>query len=198
MAQFSKKNRPQIVFDIGGVLATNLSPIFWDRVSEHAKLSKDTLYQNYKENISKKLWRGHLSEAEFWGWLLLQSSEITLEKGQAFLAEALTPLPAIDKIPNWSKSADIHILSNHVSSWVDPILEPIRPYLSNIIISNKVGLSKPHKDVFDYVARLLPKQSVVIFVDDGIKNVQQAELLGWHGILADHDGAWIKEIDKFI
>ncbi|GKU78716.1 HAD family hydrolase [Paenibacillus sp. L3-i20] len=188
----------QLVLDIGGVLATNISPVFWDKVADHAQLSKETLYGSYKEQISKKLWRGHFTEVQFWEWLILQSGTITIEKGQSFLAESLLPLPAIDCIPRWSHYADIHILSNHIPSWVEPILSPIRPYLGFVIISSDIGLSKPEREAFNYVTNLLPNQSNILFVDDQIKNVMQAESIGWRTLIADPEGKWIEQIEKLI
>ncbi|MFD0587114.1 HAD-IA family hydrolase [Paenibacillus sp. GCM10027627] len=183
--------RPQLVLDIGGVLATNLSPFFWNKVSEAGSIPIDRLYAKYKQELSHALWTGTATEEQFWQWMERETT-VNERLGKAILAQSLQPLPALQMIPEWSKRADIHILSNHVETWVEPVLRPLRPYLSEVFISSKVGMRKPDKLVYEHVAAALPLGSHVLFVDDQPKNLVQAMSVGWDVLVADEEGQWTR------
>lgn len=186
--------RPQLVLDIGGVLATNLSPLFWQLIAAEAAVSEDALYEAYKRQVSEQLWTGSLSEEQFLSWIKVQAPNIQAQQARAFIDRSLQPLPAIEKIAEWSLLADIHLLSNHLPAWVEPIVNPINKYLKSITISSETGLRKPHPEIYRRVAGHLPKDTVVLFVDDQHKNLKQAASLGWRTLLADEDSRWISMV----
>ncbi|RCW50209.1 HAD family hydrolase [Paenibacillus prosopidis] len=186
--------RPQLVLDIGGVLATNLSPLFWQLIAGEAAVSEDTLYEAYKRQVSEQLWTGSLSEEQFWSWIKVQAPNIQVQQARSFIDRSLQPLPALEKIVEWSLIADIHLLSNHLPAWVEPIVNPINKYLKSITISSETGLRKPHPDIYRRVASHFAIDGVVLFVDDQHKNLKQAASLGWRTLLADEDGRWIPKV----
>lgn len=183
--------RPQLVLDIGGVLATNLSPLLWQLLAAEATVSEEALYSEYKQQISGRLWTGEISEEQFWIWVKKYTPLLSTERARAFIDRSLQPLPALARIAEWSTTADIHLLSNHLPAWVDPIVKPIKPYLKNITISSEAALIKPHPDIYARSASFIPPGSKVLFVDDQEKNIKQAASLGWQTLLADEDGKWI-------
>jgi len=190
--------KPQLVLDIGGVLATNLSPFFWNQLGEAGQISTERLYAAYKQQWSSLLWKGEISEKEFWDWLLIELPGVSYDKARAMLDNSLTPLPALEMIADWSGYADIHILSNHRAEWVRPLLSPIMPYLATVTISSEVGSSKPEMVSFTAVHRKLPVGSSVLFVDDQPKNLLTAEQLGWDTLLADEAGEWIPQVELLL
>lgn len=186
--------RPQLVLDIGGVLATNLSPLFWRLTAAEAAVSEEALYMAYKAQISELLWTGSISEEQFWSWLNEQAPLIEAKQARAFIDRSLQPLPALEKIAEWSLTADIHLLSNHLSAWVEPIVNPINKYVKSVTISSEIGLKKPLPDIYGRVSSHFPIDSVVLFVDDQPKNLRQAASLGWRTLLADEGGRWISRV----
>ncbi|CAM4272374.1 putative hydrolase of the HAD superfamily [Paenibacillus endophyticus] len=186
--------KPQLVLDIGGVLATNLSPLLWQLLAIEAAVSEEHLYSAYKREISESLWRGHLSEEQFWEWIISHVPTLNKVQGRAFVDMSLKPLPALAYIPEWQQLADIHILSNHLSAWVDPLLSTIRPFLNTITISSQIALKKPDPSIFESVISLLPLGSPVLFVDDQQTNLKQAVSHGWRTLLADDEGHWMNQV----
>ncbi|MDQ8735233.1 HAD-IA family hydrolase [Paenibacillus sp. LHD-38] len=187
-------NRPQLVLDIGGVLATNLSPLFWQLLAADVGFAEDVIYGDYKKLVSERLWTGVITEEQFWDWVQSYAHQLNKEQARGYIDRSLQPLPALAKVAEWSEVAEIHLLSNHLSAWVDPIVQPIRPYLKSMTISNEVALKKPHPDIFAKVIEKLPAGSPVLFVDDHPKNTKQAASLGWRTLLADEEGLWIKKV----
>ncbi|GAE05185.1 hypothetical protein [Paenibacillus sp. JCM 10914] len=60
--------RPQLVLDLAGVLISNFSTATWQALSLDSSEALQTLIEQIGI-IRKDLWRGHLSENEFWEWL---------------------------------------------------------------------------------------------------------------------------------
>jgi len=182
--------KPQLVLDIGGVLATNLTPVFWNRLGEQAGGTAEQVYAAYKQTLSAKLWTGEIAENEFWSWIGDQLPSAGRDSARALMLECLSPLPAMDKVAAWSRQADIHVLSNHRSEWVMPLLEPIEGCLTSVTISSDIGMRKPHAGIFEYVGQKLPLGAPVLFVDDSPRNLETAERHGWATLLADENGSW--------
>jgi putative hydrolase of the HAD superfamily len=186
--------RPQLVLDIGGVLATNLSPLFWKLLAAEATVSEEELYAEYKQQISERLWIGEVSEDQFWLWVKTYTPLLGTKQARMFIDSSLQPLPALAKVAEWSEIADVHLLSNHLPSWVEPIVKPIRPYLKSVTISSVAAARKPHPDIYARTAAYLPMGSDVLFVDDQAKNLKQAASLGWRTLLADDKGIWAASV----
>ncbi|WP_053375803.1 HAD family hydrolase [Paenibacillus sp. FJAT-27812] len=186
--------RPQLVLDIGGVLATNLSPLFWKLLAAEAIVSEEELYAAYKQQISERLWIGELSEDQFWVWVKTYTPRLGTKQARKFIDSSLQPLPALAKVAEWSEIADVHLLSNHLPTWVEPIVKPIMPYLKSVTISSEAASRKPHPDIYARTAAYLPSGSHVLFVDDQAKNLKQAASLGWRTLLADEKGEWVASI----
>ncbi|WP_169083003.1 HAD-IA family hydrolase [Paenibacillus sp. PL91] len=186
--------KPQLVLDIGGVLATNLSPLFWELLAAEANVSEEVIYAVYKKQISERLWIGDLTEEQFWLWVKDYTPLLETKRARAFIDNSLQPLPALAKVAEWSEIADVHLLSNHLPGWVEPIVKPIKPYLKSITISSLAAVRKPHPDIYARTAAYFPTGSTALFVDDKSKNIKQAASLGWRTLLADEDGKWIPQV----
>lgn len=190
--------RPQLVLDIGGVLATNLSPLFWQLLAAETALTEEALYSEYKQQISSRLWTGEISEPDFWHWVSAYAPLLSQEHAKRMIDRSLQPLPALGKIGAWSEIADIHLLSNHLSEWVANIIQPIQPYLKSVTISSLAALKKPDAAIFHKAADHFPRKSYILFIDDQSKNVAQAALHGWHTLLADEAGLWISLVQPML
>jgi FMN phosphatase YigB (HAD superfamily) len=187
--------KPQLILDIGGVLVTNLSPLFWQKLSISAAISSEILNAKFKQEIRESLWSGKINEKEFWSWLLTEFPSINLENAYAILQSNLKRLPAMDHLARWSEFADIHLLSNHRYEWIMPIFKSVEKTIKTITISSKVGFCKPDSRIFELVTQQMKKaETLILFVDDQNKNLQQGAKLGWKTILADTQSDWIDEV----
>jgi HAD superfamily hydrolase (TIGR01509 family) len=186
-------NRFQLILDIGGVLATNLTG-FWRDAAASAGIPYEELRALYKKDVREALWSGRMAESDFWNWL---NASFPLERETAYglLKANLRPLPALARLPEWGRSADIHLLSNHRAEWIVPILEPVRPYIRSMTISSEAGCFKPHPDIYRLAASQLTGSGPALYVDDQVKNLAHASALGWQTLLADERGDWIGEVD---
>ncbi|WP_280771707.1 HAD family hydrolase [Salipaludibacillus daqingensis] len=182
-----------LVLDIAGVISTNFSPILWEDLSSKYKIPYDDLIK-FRKVIRKELWTGRIDEKEFWIRFSKRFPTIDREYAKNKLLSLITPLPAIDEIPMWSKYANIHLLSNHRIEWVKHIISPIQEYITTITISGDVGFCKPQVDIYLKVKSHFYSKGNVLFVDDQLKNLSGARNIGWNTLLADAKGEWIKKV----
>ncbi|MGG3279400.1 haloacid dehalogenase [Paenibacillus solani] len=185
----------QLVLDVAGVLITNFSPGFWDETARVSEITYEELKRLFAAEIRKPLWTGQIGEEDFWLWLARYCPIEPLElKKQLF--NNLKTMRAFDLIPKWSEQADIHLLSNHRSEWLEVLLAPIQPYLTSVTISSEAGRCKPDLQFYHIIASKLASGSNIIYVDDQMRNLAPAESLSWTPVLADSDGKWIRFIEE--
>lgn len=187
-----------VVLDVGGVLATNLTPHMWELLAKKCNLTRAELYARYKHEIGEKLWTSALTEQQFWNWFQQFNVHLSLEDGREIITQSLLPLPALEMLKLWSSYAEIHIMSNHVYEWLEPILNPYMDYITSIHVSDKAKLKKPNPDWFEHVHHTLNSNSTIYFVDDSKQNIDAAALYGWNGILADEHHYWITQLTKLL
>lgn len=188
-----ERAKPQLVFDVGGVLAENLDE-FWSGMAQTSGMERTDLRARYKAEIGAALWRGSVTEEDFWLWLEKTCPTVKTSEARTLLKNVLLPLPALGLLKGWSERADIHILSNHVAGWIYPLFTEIEDCISSIVVSSEVGYEKPDPRLFEWAATKL-NGSEICFIDDKLSNLEVAQHLGWDTILADPEGQWVLKID---
>lgn len=191
-------SRPQLILDAAGVLVTNLSPDYWNAIHSLTGIPYVQLKAQFKDELRHNFWSGKVEVVYFWRWLQDKAPHIDAAAAGHLLKQFLKPLPAMSQIAGWSRYADIHILSNHRSEWLAPLLEPVRSYVKSVTISSEVGLCKPDPEIFELVHTSLNKLEPIFYVDDQEKNRRPAMQLGWHTVIADPEGSWIERINRLI
>ncbi|SHM48960.1 HAD family hydrolase [Gracilibacillus kekensis] len=188
-------NNVQLVLDVGGVLATDLDQ-FWDELVSQTNLSYKEVRNIYKEEIRKQLWHGEISVESFWCWLKSTFPNIDLNYLQEVLPESLLELEGIHFVKKWSEVSDIHILSNHRTEWIKPILDHIRPFIMSATISAEVKVAKPNHKIYQICMQHLDETRPILFIDNKRENLEPAEKLGWQTILADTENLWINQVNR--
>ncbi|MFC4810905.1 HAD family hydrolase [Paenibacillus sp. GCM10023250] len=189
--------RKQLVLDAGGVIVTNL-PGFWTMLADAARVQYSDIRAAYKAELGDGLWTGAVAEADFWRWVEDRCPGVTERDARELLRRNLRPLPAFDRVAAWSRLADVHLLSNHRTEWLAPVVARLRPYLGHVVISSETGASKPADAMFAALRDRLMPAAPVLYVDDHPDNLAAADRFGWTGLLADEDGRWIGEADAWL
>ena len=92
-----------------------------------------------------------------------------------------------------ARGSQIYLLSNISPCFADeykknPWIAQLFTLFDGLVFSGSVGLTKPHKDIYLHLLdRYNLKAEECIFVDDNVKNVETANILGIKGILFDGD-----------
>ncbi|MCD8292810.1 MAG: HAD family phosphatase [Prevotellaceae bacterium] len=192
-----------LVFDFGGVIVD----ISRERAVEAfyrlgLKDADKRLDKYHQTGIFQELEEGKLSADEFrvelgklcghtltgeevrQGWLgfMLQVDMVRLE----FL-ERLRPAYRLLLLSNTNP----YIMSWARSEAFTPVGKPLDAYFDGLYLSYKTGCMKPSLAIFNYMLAhegIRPEET--LFVDDGRRNVEAAEALGLHTLLAVNGERW--------
>ncbi len=190
-------NKFQLVLDVGGVLATDLD-LFWEELVNQAGLPYDKIRAIYKTEIREQLWQGDISERAFWQWLSYTFPKINLDYLQIAMQKSLVELEGIQHVDKWSTVSDIHILSNHRSEWLQPVIDRLHPFLTSTTVSADVGVAKPNPEIYNICNDQLDPDRPIVFVDNKKENLSPAVELGWQTIHADPSNKWITKVDHLV
>lgn len=186
-------NKYFVYFDQGEVLFTN----DW----EFACPEKDQQFYDFYKLTSKEfqsarrmyideLFRGKITEAEYWHNVLAQAKAVSTDGEVAItLARKYQKWkPGMNNLVTKIRKSEISIgiiTTTHKEIWEYKCkLFNIKDWFDPIITSYETGLRKPEPEIFQLAlsrANLSPNQ--VIFIDDTEENVTAANKLGMNGIL---------------
>ena len=197
-----RRGRPLLILDAGGVLVTEPIPRLLRALAVESPLPYEELERRYERNLYFDLWRGRLSESDFWAALAEEAAlDGSGEAWRSFFLESLQPLPALRRVPEWAEEAAVFVLSNHLPQWLEPVLvrAGVREHLSGLFISSVIGHVKPEPEAFEYALRAKPPGSgEVLLVDDNERNLSVARGLGIDTLLADENGAWCSDAERWL
>src|SRR5690606_23154054 len=114
------------------------------------------------------------------------------------IATSLLPLASLQFIGDWSQSTSIHLMSNHRTEWLQPILKNDLSYFTSVHISDKVGYKKPDLSFFQHVQQYFKPNEHILFVDDTTSNLLTAESLGWQTLRGDESGRWATVVSNLL
>ncbi|MEU6022646.1 hypothetical protein [Micromonospora sp. NPDC047134] len=195
------RSRPVLVLDVCGVLlAEPMAPLF--RVVSHdAGTSSDRVEAIFHHSFRDSLWSGHLDESAFWPAFaaacgLGQPSLVW----RSVLRSAMTPLPAVARLRDWSTAAQIWLLSNHRHEWLVPALQAADMYrfAHRIFISSQTGAVKPGLSAYVQILEQASPGDCLLYVDDKEVNVEAFKSLGVDSIQADESGSWATVVDGWL
>jgi len=191
--------RPQLILDAAGVLISNFSPTFWEEIATTiADRSAMELHLQFKEELRHALWTGAVPATAFFEWMASNHSSISSHEVERILHDHLKPLPAMERLPAWSQSADLHLLTNHRSEWITPLLTSVRACIASVTISSEVGYCKPDQRMYRLVHEKLHPIGPILYVDDQQRNLLPASILGWRTLLADRSGQWVEAVEEML
>ncbi|MFC3797713.1 HAD-IA family hydrolase [Cohnella sp. GCM10012308] len=185
------------VLDVGGVLATNYTPQFWESLSSDYNVPYAALMQ-FRRDVRAVLWTGAIAESAFWERLNERFPRISPADARSRLVSEIRPLPALELLSGWRERASLNILSNHRTEWISPVIEPLRPLLDHVLVSAEVGCRKPEPEIYDRMNARLSGFADILYVDDTEDNLPQGAALGWKTLLAAEDGAWIAHAEAWL
>lgn len=154
----------------------------WDRF-ERGECTKQELY------LSRFV--GFLAETGLSG----DPAQVNESYFQA-LARTGTPYPgALDLVKALSRDYSLYMVTNGNVVSQMPRLEHagLLPYFQEVFVSEAVGVGKPHKAYFDYVAAHIPgfaPEDALVIGDSPSSDIQGAVNAGLPSIWYDPPGAW--------
>lgn len=200
-----------IIFDLGGVIAHLTRERAVERFISIGILDAEKLLDPYLQSgIFLSLEDGSISKDEFREALSQKANKQLSHQDikwafMGFLAEV--PQYKLDYIENLKKKYSIYILSNTnpyvmeyaESSQFSESKNPLSYYCDKKFASYEVRLVKPNKAIFTHMIEttgLTPKES--LFIDDGAKNIEMANSIGFLTYMPNNFEDWRWNIDNIL
>ncbi|MBP2056326.1 putative hydrolase of the HAD superfamily [Streptomyces griseochromogenes] len=183
----------------GVVLGEPMEPLF-RAVAASSGLHPAVVAQLFRQRFRDDLWAGRMDETSFWTSLAMACGLASASaEWRTVVDQSMRALPAVRRLPSWSRHARLVLISNHRHEWLVPRLEALAltGHFSEVSISSITGAVKPDQAAYD---RLLGGTDLAqtLYVDDKLANVAAARSLGVRSLLADADGRWLKEVEAWL
>jgi len=169
------------IFDMGGVVAYNTD--VFPSVFNHLKITAEQFY-GFAGSSLERLLNGEISADDFW---MRFSSRIGKKVSEDLFAKFFNPRLDLDVtaiLKQLKDNARVVCGTNTFDSHYDYlVLGGYYDLFDAVYASNKMGVSKPHRDFYRYILMsegVKPEDTV--FIDDTEENVISAEKLGIHSI----------------
>lgn len=176
----------QVVFDLGGVLASETSQIA--TAASTLGMPADLVAAHYWSD--RRAWDAGASDLEYWQPIAAAGGVALDAAGADRLArddvqlwvDGLRP-EALEVLADLSRAGVVmHLLSNAPSALL-PAVEAAgwRGLFSRLFVSGVMGCAKPDDEIYDRVQRDLGVQpSGLAFIDDRPENLRAPSARGWH------------------
>lgn len=191
-----------LLFDNNGVLTTTE----YEGVVKLAKIF-GVEYRAFNEiwkECAKPLDHGEITTKEFFLSLLNRfNSKVEIDIVKEIYFSCYERDDKMHKIvKNLAKQYNVALLSNFGEAfeifekrWRTS--ETIKP--ENIFVSVKLGMRKPHADIYEYVlAKMGAKPHETVFIDDRIENIEAAKGLRIHGIVFKNKDQFLADLDRIV
>jgi|AntRauTorcE11897_2_1112592.scaffolds.fasta_scaffold00258_10 HAD superfamily hydrolase (TIGR01549 family) len=172
-------NKQVIIFDCFGVLATGT----WQRYIDSLP---PTIDRQPLHDLNRAHDAGMLSDDDY----MFRLKDLTGSAPQRIedikLGDIAKNTALLKYIATLQGRYKLGILSNIASDWITAqLLDPAEQALfDDIVESFRVGITKPHADIFYLAAeRLGVPPGVCVFIDDNEDNARAAEAVGMYGLV---------------
>lgn len=201
-----------IIFDLGGVIIDlDHSQAVRSFESIGVEDAAELIDPYEQKGIFQELETGRIGVSEFCDKLREHTGkdlpfEDIKKAWMGFIVD--TPQYKLDYIWGLRERYKLYLLSN-----TNPIIQlewaqtdrfteagrPLNAYFDKLYTSYEIGITKPDRRIFDYMiqdAGMDPAES--LFVDDGKKNIEIAEQLGFHTYQSENGEDWRGAISQII
>lgn len=171
------------IFDLSEVLLQGLKGTEF-AVAKRLGLDPETVHAQFQGPQLTALFRGRISEAEYWrGRLERHGWPTTVPQLQAAVRANFREIPGTRAVLEELRQSGVRLglLSDHAQEWVADI-EPrfsVRRHFDAVIYSFEVGLKKPEPGIYRQALRALGVDPAsTVFIDDHPPNLEPAARLG--------------------
>lgn len=195
-----------IAFDLPGVLVSDAMPRLVSGMAKRGGAwSPKALWGWYQVELAQELWAGQLGLDKFWQELMGKSGvpEEELADWKEYLVKACRPLLDHEQLASWAEQADLAILANGIPEWH---AGPMRSLglqqligLRQMVLSSVYSAALPDQKLFHILQdQLVEHDPAVLYISASEEHCQAADDFGWGYLIADPEGIWIWELDRYL
>ena len=179
-----------LLFDLGGVIMDVDFSRVTRRWADHAGCDPIKLRARYTPDEDyRRHERGAISDEAYWaalrGTLGIDISDAQFLDGWNAIFDGVIPGVA-DWLPSACARLPSYAFSNtnpaHEAFWSAAYADTLKP-LRKVFVSSRIGLRKPDREAFAYVARAMDvAPQHILFFDDALANVEGARAAGLQAV----------------
>ena len=170
-----------IIYDWGGVLAPSDNKVAFSLLSKKYNIDEQhfVTFCTNAERLEESLVDDHLYTEALEKEFSIPKSEIIDALNSAHPNEVHAFAKELsEKYQTYLLSDQMEFRTEHIKKSYD------LSFFSHTFFSNEVGLTKPNRDIFEYVLKNINKKpEECVFIDDKPENVQTAKEMGFATIL---------------
>lgn len=193
-----------LILDVCNVLLAEPTTPMFSRLATHCGVSIDRVARTFRQCYRDDLWSGTLAEAGFWPQIAREvggrASHDDIQRWREAVVDSLRPLPAAHRLPDWTRQAQVWLLSNLRHEWLDPVMERLgwHDLVERVFVSSRTGLVKPDHRAYTQLLTAAHPGDTLLYVDDKSANVSASAEIGIDAIRATAQGQWIRMIDRWL
>lgn len=178
-----------VIFDLGGVLIRTVESVTREQMAARLGVTRLDLEEMvFGDDSGTRAQRGEIQANQHWENLRLRlkmtPEEITIFQKDFWSGDRLDT-KLVDYIRGLRQSYRTALLSNAFSDLREMITRrwKIADAFDEIVISSEVGMMKPDPLIYRFVLeRLNVAAPEAVFVDDFVRNVEGARVVGMHAV----------------
>lgn len=191
-----------LVFDLGGVILQDHFAYAAKIIAPKYGLDEQKLIDVFHKHNTDEYHTGKKTYDQRWKAILEDMGRADIDEEQLMqIHESIfLPLPGmLELVKQLKQKFPLYLLSNQVEA-ILPILESKYELFNDFkfsVFSCRVGLAKPHKDIFQYLidqTGITPEES--LFIDNQEDNIATAREMGFPTILFDNAEQFKAELNK--
>ena len=188
-----------IIFDLGGVIHSNVHNLFFKRVSSKANIPFSKITKAHKSLI-EDLHTGKINENQYWHKLFkkLKTKYHKFSWEYRFTRDRRINYSIISLIKKLKKRYKLCLISNTIPQHAK-YNKNIFKLFNYVILSYKVRLFKPDKRIYKLALKKFKvKSNEVVFIDDLRENLYNAKKIGMNVIHYTHYNKLRKDLNKLL
>lgn len=193
--------RPLLLLDAAGVLVFETDSRILSEMAREAGV----------DPLAAKAWMEEQAYTCFWGgeWSMrdlcagftdsLGGKELDPDAWEQAWQASCRPTGALQWLEDWSRLAELWLLSDHRSAWLEASMGESLKLFEKTIISDQQGVTKKDPTYFELIAALARGRRS-LYVDDRKENLQAMKAAEPRAgtVLADPAGKWGKAVTRFL
>jgi FMN phosphatase YigB (HAD superfamily) len=189
-----------LILDAGGVVVRNGLSAFFAALAPLTTRDLADLRSLYLTRLRERSQRGQMPLDEFWSQIAAFGRiDLPADELNARFVAALEASVDCALLDRWNDLADLWLLSNHRTPWLQAAMGTRWDMFSRHFVSSDTGHLKPEQAAFAQLTAYLDPYAKCLFVDDKPRNVEAMKrFCGIDGIVADVDGEWIARVDDWL
>jgi len=201
--EYEKNTIKAVVFDVGGVLIENP----WNHMMGHfasvLQIEKEKLEMTLLEKFDE-FERNHISEEVMWNHIMTRHNlgpknvkGLWLKGLKKVFQEKQEMMRVVKQLKQ--KQYKVAILSNTEHPIAPFLEERYKQHFHSIILSPRVGLTKPQKEIYEYtLVQLGHHAHETLFIDDKKENIEGAKIAGMHAIHYTTHDVFLEELSHYV